>query len=111
MGRRIDPVTSAYDVETLKDFVHTIGYGIDGTYGDPKAGQRTVWQRWKDFTAGIGLKYHPIPPEPTLSVTNVRDLDSVQRDLHCLRTVLHYTADWNVPLFIDRLQLGCDTVQ
>lgn len=58
MSRRIDLVTSTYDVETLKDFVHTIGYGIDGTYGDSKPGQRTVQQRWKDFTAGIERNYN-----------------------------------------------------
>lgn len=81
---------------TPKDFVHTIGYGIGGIYGGPKAGQNTVWQRWKDFTTGFGRKHDPVPPETMLSVTNVRGFVSVQLDLHYLYTVLHHKANWNV---------------
>jgi hypothetical protein len=69
-------------MKTLKDFVNTIAHGIDGDYGDIKASQKTVMQRWKEFMAGFRRKYDPIPPKITLSVTNVRDIDSVQLGLH-----------------------------
>ncbi|KAL8648857.1 MAG: hypothetical protein Q9210_004743 [Variospora velana] len=46
------PGADPYVLETLKGFVRTMAYGIDGAYGDPKAGEKTVLQYWKDFTAG-----------------------------------------------------------
>jgi len=48
-----------------------MAYGIDGTYGDPKAGEKSVLQYWKDFTAGWRRHASLIPPETTQSVTNV----------------------------------------
>jgi hypothetical protein len=69
-------------MKTLKDFVHTIAHAIDGAYGDIKASQKTVMQRWKEFMAGFRRKHDPIPPKITLSVTNVRDIDSVQLELY-----------------------------
>lgn len=48
-----------------------IAYGIDGIYDDPTAGEKTVLQYWKDFTAGWRRHTSLIPPETTQSVTNV----------------------------------------
>ncbi|KAL2039086.1 hypothetical protein N7G274_008135 [Stereocaulon virgatum] len=41
------PGADPYDLETLKDFVREIAYGIDVAYGDPKAGEKSVLQCWK----------------------------------------------------------------
>jgi len=65
------PGADPYDLETLKDFVRDVAYGIDGAYGDPKAGEKSVLQYWKDFTAGWRRHNSTIPPTTTLSVTNV----------------------------------------
>ena len=62
--------------------MHTIANGIDGDYGDIKPSQKTVMSRWKELTAGVRRKYGPIPSEITLSVTNVRDINSVQLELY-----------------------------
>ena len=48
-----------------------MAYGIDGIYGDPKAGEKSVLQYWKDFTAGWRRRASLIPAETTQSVTNV----------------------------------------
>ena len=48
-----------------------MAYGIDGTYGDPTAGEKSVLQYWKDFTAGWRRHNPTIPSATTLSVTNV----------------------------------------
>ena len=65
------PGADAYNLETLKGFVRTIAYGIDGAYDDPKAGEKTILQYWKDSTAGWRRYSNVIPPATTLSVTNV----------------------------------------
>jgi len=52
--------------------MRTIAKGIDGAYGDTKPSQKTVIQRWKELTGAVRRKYGLIPPEITLSVTNVR---------------------------------------
>ena len=65
------PGADPYDLETLKDFVRDVAYGIDGAYGDPKAGEKSVLQYWKDFTAGWRRHNSTIPPTTTISVTNV----------------------------------------
>ncbi|KAL2041983.1 hypothetical protein N7G274_005171 [Stereocaulon virgatum] len=67
---RDHPGADPYDLETLKDFVRMMAYGIDGIYGDPKAGEKSVLQYWKDFTAGWRRHASLIPPETTQSVTN-----------------------------------------
>lgn len=46
------PGADPYDLETSKDFVREMAYGIDGTYGDAIAGENPVLQYWKDSTAG-----------------------------------------------------------
>jgi hypothetical protein len=38
----IDPVTGAYDMETLKEFVTEFAEGIDGLYSDIKAALSSV---------------------------------------------------------------------
>lgn len=67
-----DPVASAYDLESLKDFVHKLAYGIEGKYDDEKAGQGSVKVIWKRFTAGFKRDHDAIPGHITLSVTNVK---------------------------------------
>ncbi|KAL8922150.1 MAG: hypothetical protein Q9208_005345 [Pyrenodesmia sp. 3 TL-2023] len=52
------------------DFAREIAYGIDGIYHDPTAGEKTVLQYWKGFTAGWRRHTSLIPPETTQSVTN-----------------------------------------
>ena len=65
------PGANPYDLETLKDFVREMASGIDGTYGDAIAGEKSVLQYWKDFTAGW-RRYNPtIPSATTLSIINV----------------------------------------
>ncbi|KUL85000.1 hypothetical protein ZTR_07766 [Talaromyces verruculosus] len=66
-----DPVTSAYDLESLKDFVHQLAYGIEGIYDDEKAGQGTVMVTWKRFTAGFKRDHDAIPRNITLSFLRV----------------------------------------
>jgi hypothetical protein len=88
-----DPVKDAYDLETLKEFVQEVGYGMDGVEGDddppdeenveqvppseesdkrvlPSLG--SVQQVWRDFTAEFRRHHDPIPRNTTGSVTNVR---------------------------------------
>lgn len=45
-----------------------MAYGMDGIYGDPEAGEKSVLQYWKDFTAGSRRHASLIPPETTQSV-------------------------------------------
>jgi hypothetical protein len=66
-----DPVARAYDLESLKDFVHKLAYGIEGKYDDETAGQGSVKVIWKRFTAGFKRDHDAIPRHITLSVTNV----------------------------------------
>jgi hypothetical protein len=68
-----DPVNDAYDLETLKDFMHEVAYGTDGIDGgdDPPSLKR-VKQTWKGFTAQFRRDNDPIPGNTMLSVTNVR---------------------------------------
>ena len=65
------PGADPYDLETLKDFVKEMAYGIGGTYGDAIAGEKSVLQYWKDFTAGWRRHNPTIPSATTPSVTNV----------------------------------------
>ncbi|KAL1847875.1 hypothetical protein Plec18170_008285 [Paecilomyces lecythidis] len=65
-----DPEASAYDLESLKDFVHNLAYGIEGKYDDEIAGQGSVKEVWKRFTAGFRRHHDAIPSHITLSVTN-----------------------------------------
>uniref|UniRef100_A0A093VB45 Uncharacterized protein n=1 Tax=Talaromyces marneffei PM1 TaxID=1077442 RepID=A0A093VB45_TALMA len=65
-----DPVASAYDLESLKDFVKQLAYGIEGIYDDEIAGQGSVKVIWKRFTANFKRDNDAIPRDITLSVTN-----------------------------------------
>lgn len=65
-------MASAYDLQSLKDFVHQLAYGIEGNYDDPIAGQGSVIVIWKRFTAGFKRDHDAIPGNITLSVRNVR---------------------------------------
>ena len=65
------PGADPYDLETLKDLVREMAYGIDGTYGDATVGEKPVLQYWKDFTAGWRRHKPTVPSATTLSVTNV----------------------------------------
>ena len=38
------PGADPYDLETLKDFVREMAYGIDGVYGNAIAGEKSVLQ-------------------------------------------------------------------
>jgi len=68
-----DPVNGAYDLETLKDFMHEVGHGMDGIKGKGDLPSlKSVLQAWTDFTAEFRRNNNPIPPNTTLSVTNVR---------------------------------------
>lgn len=49
-------------------------YRIDDVYDDLKAGEKTVLQYWKDFTAEWRRHNFTIPFAMTLSVTNVNTL-------------------------------------
>ena len=71
-----DPVKDAYDLETLKDFMNGIVFGMQGCEGeDDLPSRKSVLQTWKDFTAQFRRKNNDaIPPNITLSVTNVRSL-------------------------------------
>jgi len=69
-------------MKTLKDFVYTVAHAINGACSDIKASQKTVMQRWKEFITGFRRKHDLIPSEITLSVTNIRDIDSVQLELY-----------------------------
>lgn len=64
------PGATPYDMESLKDFVKNIAYGIDGVEDDPKAALTTVGQYWKDFTAGWRRDHPAIPANTIHSVTN-----------------------------------------
>jgi len=66
------PVDDAYDMETLKDFVKKIAYGIEGRDGIAEPSLKSVIQAWKDFRADFRRLHEPIPRNTTLSVTNVR---------------------------------------
>ena len=59
-------------MESLKDFVKNIAYGIDGAEDDPKAALTTVGQYWKDFTAGWRRNHPAIPANTIHSIANVR---------------------------------------
>jgi len=69
---RKHPVDDAHDIETLKDFVKKIAYGIEGRDGDEKPSLKSVIQAWKDFRANFRRLHEPIPHKTTLSVTNMR---------------------------------------
>ena len=88
MGEGIDAVDSAYDIKTLKEFVNTIGDGIDGGYSDPKPSKRSVKQVWKRFLAAFKRKHGQIPasayptivrwkPHRVLEEDNLDDLDDI----------------------------------
>jgi hypothetical protein len=66
------PVASAYDLESLKDFVQHLAYGIEGRYDNKIAGQGSVKVLWKRFMAGFKRAHDAIPKHTTNSVTNVR---------------------------------------
>lgn len=65
-------MASAYDLASLKDFVHQLAYGLEGKYDDETAGQGSVKVIWKRFTAGFKRDHDAIPGHITLSVTNVQ---------------------------------------
>ena len=61
-----------YDIETSKDFVRSVAFGIEGSYEDPKACLSSVIQYCKDFTAGWQWDRRPqINSRVTLSTSNV----------------------------------------
>lgn len=66
------PDDNTNDVETQKDFVNKIVYGIEGRNGDEKRSLKSVVQAWKDFRANFRLLQEPIPRKTTLSVISVR---------------------------------------
>ncbi|KAK3169331.1 hypothetical protein OEA41_008714 [Lepraria neglecta] len=115
------PGADPYDLETLKDFVREIAYGIDGIYDDPTAGEKTVLQYWKDFTAGWRRHASLIPPETTQSVTNFiktplrEELGLAHRKrLRCYGTTNHFIhlgtqlweKDWQI---YDKPRIRVDT--
>jgi hypothetical protein len=62
-----DSDNDTYDLETLKDFVQEIAYGMDGIEGeDNKPSLKSIWQTWKDFTAQFRRHHDPIPRNTTL---------------------------------------------
>jgi hypothetical protein len=68
-----DPNNDAYDLETLRDFVQEVDFGMDGIEGSGcKPSLKSVKQVWKDFTAQFRRRHDPIPLKTTISVTNVR---------------------------------------
>jgi hypothetical protein len=69
-----DPVEDAYDLETLKDFINEVAFGMDGIEGEGYAPSlKSVKQAWKDFTAQFRRGNDCIPRNTTGSVTNVRN--------------------------------------
>jgi hypothetical protein len=65
------PDASAYDLTSLKDFMKTVAFGIDGADGDLRPSEKTVMVYWKQFTAGWRRCNRAIPGNTTLLVTNV----------------------------------------
>lgn len=69
------PIKDAYDLETLKHFMNGIVFGLKGCKGeDDLPSFKSVKQVWKDFTAQFQRENNPIPPNTTLSVTNIRGI-------------------------------------
>jgi hypothetical protein len=66
------PYVTPNSIETSKDFVRNIAFGIEGAYDDPKACLSTVVQNYKNFTAGRQWAGHQkINDAVTLSTSNV----------------------------------------
>jgi hypothetical protein len=89
-----DAVTSAYDIETLKEIANLIAYGIDGDYDDPRPGEGTVKLEWRRFLAAFRRKHGQIPRDTTLSVWNVKNAASVPLDLYSAIIFSHEEADF-----------------
>jgi hypothetical protein len=63
-----DPVNGAYDLESLKDLMNEVAYGMDGIEGEGcPPSLKSVRQSWKDFTAQFRRENDLIPPNTTLS--------------------------------------------
>jgi hypothetical protein len=58
-------------LESLKDFVRTIAYAVDGIKGNGRAPLETVRNYWNCFSAGWCRKIPKIPTSIAESVTNV----------------------------------------
>ena len=63
-------ICSTEDLESLKEFVQNVAFGIDGIEAndpdkevDINAAKGTVIQYWKNFTAGWQLDHEPISPK------------------------------------------------
>ena len=66
------PDASPEGIESSKDFVRCIAFGIEGQYDDPWACMSSVVQTYKNFTSGWQWKGHPkIAENMTLSTSNV----------------------------------------
>ncbi|OJD27268.1 hypothetical protein ACJ73_01337 [Blastomyces percursus] len=72
-----DPVKWAYDMETLKDFVHEVTWGIDGHYGEEAPSENSVKIVWKNFTAYVRQHHGAIPLDITGSVTNYLEQEAL----------------------------------
>ncbi|PGH00186.1 hypothetical protein AJ79_08291 [Helicocarpus griseus UAMH5409] len=72
-----DPVKWAYDMETLKDFVHEVTWGIDGQYGEEAPSENSVKAVWKNFTAYVRQYHGAIPLAITGSVTNYLEQEAL----------------------------------
>jgi hypothetical protein len=69
-----DPIRSAHELSSLKDFAHHLAWGIEGRHDNEIAGQNSVHGIWKRFTAGFN-RDNDIAIEERLmnSVRNVRN--------------------------------------
>lgn len=61
-------------LKDLEEFVKMIAYGINGVYSNSNAGEKTVFQYWKDFTASWWRQAFLISLKTTQFVTNVSTL-------------------------------------
>ncbi|QKX61687.1 uncharacterized protein TRUGW13939_08842 [Talaromyces rugulosus] len=62
-----DPVSSAYDLASLKDFAHHLALGMEGRHDKDIAGQNSVIGVWKRFTAGFDRDNDDAIPQPLMN--------------------------------------------
>ena len=89
---------SAYNLESLKDFVKNLAYGVDGAEDDPKGSASTVGQYWKYQMAVWRRQNDAIPKNTTSSVTNVSPAMYCSSNLDKLTKTQFY---WKGPLTIE----------
>ena len=72
MRRKPDAVI--HDFEPPRDLMRTVALAMNGNYGDPEAGFRSVVQFCKNLTAGWKrLKQEKVRAEVVLSTSKVRE--------------------------------------